>query len=81
MSAVVNVYDAKTNLSRLLERASAGEEILIARAGKPIARLVPLAPMVPQAPRKPRVGGQLAGLTIPDEFFAPLSEAELADWE
>ncbi len=75
MSAVVNIYDAKTNLSRLVERAAAGEEIIIARAGKPMVRLVPVEP------RKPRVGGQLAGLVIPDEFFAPLSDEELAEWE
>ena len=41
MSQIVNVHDAKTHLSRLLERAEAGEEIVIARAGRPIARLVP----------------------------------------
>jgi prevent-host-death family protein len=40
----INVYDAKTQLSRLLERVEAGEEIVIARAGKPVARLVPLPP-------------------------------------
>ena len=39
----VNVYEAKTHLSQLLDRAAAGEEIVIARAGRPIARLVPLA--------------------------------------
>jgi prevent-host-death family protein len=41
MAQTVNVHDAKTHLSRLLERAEAGEEIVIARAGKPVARLVP----------------------------------------
>ncbi|MDB5101765.1 MAG: antitoxin [Cyanobacteria bacterium RYN_339] len=40
--SIVNIHDAKTHLSRLLERAAAGEEIVIARAGKPIARLMPL---------------------------------------
>jgi prevent-host-death family protein len=43
MSESVNVYEAKTHLSQLLDRAAAGEEIVIARAGRPIARLVPLA--------------------------------------
>lgn len=43
MSSVVNVHDAKTHLSRLLDRAAAGEEIVIGRAGKPVARLVALA--------------------------------------
>lgn len=41
MAETVNVHDAKTHLSRLLERAESGEEIVIARAGKPVARLVP----------------------------------------
>jgi prevent-host-death family protein len=41
--APINIYDAKTQLSALVERAAAGEEIVIAKAGKPVARLVPLA--------------------------------------
>lgn len=41
---IVNIHEAKTHLSRLLERAAAGEEIVIARAGKPLARLMPLEP-------------------------------------
>lgn len=62
---VVNVHDAKTHLSRLLDRAAAGEEIVIGRAGKPVARLVPLAE------RSPRVFGALAGqITIGDDFDA-----------
>jgi prevent-host-death family protein len=52
---LVNVHEAKTHLSRLLDRAAAGEEIVIGRAGKPVARLVPLAD------RQPRVFGALAG--------------------
>ncbi|MDF2735500.1 MAG: prevent-host-death protein [Chloroflexota bacterium] len=53
---IVNVHAAKTNLSRLLERAEAGEEIVIGRAGKPIARLVPY-----RADRPKRVFGALKG--------------------
>jgi prevent-host-death family protein len=57
MSAeIVNVHAAKTNLSRLLERAEAGEEIVIARAGKPVAKLVPFV-----ADRPKRVFGRLKG--------------------
>ena len=52
---VVNVHEAKTHLSKLLERAHAGEEIILAKAGKPYARLMPLA-------SKRRRGGQLPGL-------------------
>ena len=70
----VNIHHAKTHLSRLLERANAGEVIIIAKNGKPYARLVPLeAP----APRRP---GLLKG-KIEDSFFEPLPEAELEGWE
>jgi prevent-host-death family protein len=48
MTASVNVYEAKTHLSQLLDRAAAGEEIVIARAGRPVARLVPLSGAPPQ---------------------------------
>ena len=47
MARTVNVHEAKSSLSRLLERAEAGEEIVIARAGKPVARLVPYTPERP----------------------------------
>ncbi len=71
---MVNVHEAKTHLSRLLERAHAGEEIIIAKAGTPVARLCPLkAP----APRQP---GLLRG-RVDDAFFEPLPEDELAAWE
>jgi prevent-host-death family protein len=69
MTDTVNIYDAKTNLSKLVDRAAAGEEIIIAKAGKPKAKLVPY-----QSPRKKRRGGQnLLGITyIADDFDAPL---------
>jgi prevent-host-death family protein len=51
VSTQVNIHEAKTHLSRLLERVAAGEEIVIARAGAPIARLVPWLPI--EAARKP----------------------------
>ena len=63
---VVNVHEAKTHLSRLLERVDAGEEIVIARNGKPVARLVPVS----AEPRRP---GRLKGrLRIGTDFDAPL---------
>lgn len=68
----VNLYEAKTHLSKLVERAAAGEEIVIAKAGRPLARLVPLA-----APRPmPRKLGPLAGqgYWIGDDFDDPLPE-------
>ena len=60
----INIHAAKTHLSRLVEEAAAGEEIVITKGGKPLARLCPLAP----APRK-RVLGRLEGkLVVPDNF-------------
>jgi len=69
MTETVNLYDAKTNLSKLVERAASGEEIIIAKAGKPMARLVPYL-----SPRKKRIGGQnLLGITyIAEDFDGPL---------
>jgi prevent-host-death family protein len=69
MTDTVNIYDAKTNLSKLVERAAAGEEIVIAKAGKPKAKLVPYQP-----PRKKRrFGHNLLGISyIADDFDAPL---------
>jgi len=64
----VNVHEAKTQLSRLLERVHAGEEIIIAKSGQPYARLVPLAARTPQ-----REAGTLKGLVeLSDDFFEPL---------
>jgi prevent-host-death family protein len=75
MSLVVNVHEAKTHFSRLLDQAHAGQEIILAKAGKPYARLMPLA--AEPAHRQP---GRLPG-RVGDEFFAPLPEDELAAWE
>ena len=66
----VNMHAAKTHLSRLVEKAAAGEEIIIAKAGVPVARLMPLA--VPQKTKRP--AGLLAGRVIPKEFYEPLPE-------
>ena len=75
----INIHAAKTQLSRLVDQAAAGEEIIIARSGKPVARLVPLA-NVPIAPR--RVLGRLAGeLIIPAAFDSPLPNDVLAGFE
>lgn len=66
----MNVHEAKTHLSRLLERAHAGEEIVIAKSGKPYARLVPLK--AGKAERKP---GTLRGqVELTDAFFDPLPD-------
>ena len=73
---VFNVHQAKTHLSKLLVRVEAGEDIVIARRGEPVARLVAYKS---RGKRRPDV---LKGkLTIPDSFFDPLPEEELATWE
>jgi prevent-host-death family protein len=81
MSAIVNVHEAKTHLSRLLDRAHAGEEIIVAKAGKPYARLVKLEE--PEAlPFKRKPGGWPGLGAIPDSvWFEPLSDEELDAWE
>ena len=66
----VNVHEAKTHLSRLLERVAAGEEILISKAGKPMAKLTPLSK--PQINRVP--GLDKGVIEIPDDFDAPLPD-------
>lgn len=72
---IVNVHAAKTNLSKLIEQACSGEEIVIARDSKPVAKLVPI-----DGPK--REFGVLKGkLVIPDSFFDPLPDDELDAWE
>lgn len=71
---MVNVHEAKTHFSKLLEQAHAGEEIIVCKAGKPYARLMPLAN---SARRKP---GQFPEIDT-SMFFEPLPEDELAAWE
>ena len=74
---IVNIHDAKTHLSRLLEEVAAGGEVVIARAGKPIARLVPM-----EAAPRPKLLGLLAGqIEVPEDFDAPLPPDVLADFE
>jgi prevent-host-death family protein len=70
MIHTVNIHEAKTHLSKLLARVCGGEEIVIARAGKPVARLVPVEP--PRAPRQP--GSAKGQIWISDDFNAPLPE-------
>ncbi len=73
----VNIHEAKTHLSRLLEQVAGGKEIVIARAGKPIARLVPLDAL----PKKRQLGLLKGRLNVPEDFDAPLTDAELALFE
>jgi prevent-host-death family protein len=73
----VPIHEAKTHLSRLIERACQGEEVVISRGRRPVVRLVPL---VDQAPK--RKFGALRGRIRTDEsFFEPLPEEEIEAWE
>jgi prevent-host-death family protein len=80
MPVSVNVHDAKTQFSKLLERAHGGEEIILAKAGKPYARMMPIEAQPKLPPRTP--GGLKIKGDIPDSvWFDPLPEDELAAWE
>ena len=76
---VVNVHQAKTHLSRLIDEAHAGETIVLAKAGKPWARLMPLAPPAPQ-----RLPGRLSSqgpLSQPNMLLEPIDASDLQSWE
>lgn len=73
----VNIHEAKTHLSRLLEQVAGGEEVVIAKAGKAIARLVPLE----AAPKKRQLGLLKGKLKVPDDFDAPMTDEELSLFE
>jgi len=75
MTITVNVHEAKTHFSRLLDKAHAGQEIILAKSGKPYARLVPLAPEA--GGRRP---GRLQG-RVGERFFDPLPDSELDVWD
>lgn len=74
MTIQVNVQEAKTRLSQILAQAENGEDVVIARDGTPIARLVPIGPP------PPRSVGFVAG-SVPQSFFEPLPDDELERWE
>ena len=70
----VNIHHAKTHLSRLLDQAAAGDEVIIAKAGRPIARLVPITD---SSPRRPG----LAKGRVTKAFFEPLDDDEISAWD
>lgn len=74
MPAAINLNEAKANLSRLVDAAIAGEEIIIAKAGKPAVRLTPVDGLTPRQPG-------IAKGRVTEAFFEPLPESELAAWE
>jgi prevent-host-death family protein len=77
MSVIVNIHEAKTNFSRLLAQVEKGEEVIISKAGKPIARLIPFE----EKPKR-RVAGSAKGrIEVADDFDAPLPESILNQFE
>jgi prevent-host-death family protein len=75
--SITTIHEAKTNLSRLIEKAERGEEVIIARGKKPVVKLVPV-----EEPPKKRVPGLWKGkYTIPEAFFDPLPPEELEAWD
>ena len=77
MPVQVNIHEAKTHLSKLLARVREGEEIIIAKAGKPIARLVPVV----DRPSRRLPGSAKGKVTIASDFDAPLPEAIMQEFE
>jgi len=73
----VNIHEAKTHLSRLIEEVAAGDEVVIAKAGKPVVRIVPF--VKPKPPR--RLGGLQGKIRMTDDFDAPLPDDLLAAFE
>jgi len=75
--AQINIHEAKTHLSKILDRVSAGEEIIIAKAGKPVARIVPVFPEEAQ-----RIPGTYRGrVKIAEDFDGPLPDEVLDSFE
>jgi prevent-host-death family protein len=74
---IINIHEAKTHLSRIVDEVAAGSEVIIAKAGKPMARLMPLTGI----PREKKLGLLKGKIKIPDDFNAPLPEDVIADFE
>ena len=77
MATVINIHQAKTHLSRIVDEVAAGREVIIAKAGRQVARLVP----IDSKPRPKRFGGLKGRVKVPDDFNAPLDAAVIAAFE
>ena len=77
MPKTINIHEAKTHLSRLLERVSEGEEIVISKAGRPVARLVPAG----ERPERREPGSASGLVVVGEDFDAPLPEEVLEPFE
>ena len=77
MRTVINIHEAKTHLSRIVDEVAAGAEIIIAKAGKPLAKLTPISALV----TKKKLGLLKGKIKVPDDFNASLPEEVLAAFE
>jgi prevent-host-death family protein len=77
MATVVTIPKAKTHLSRIIDQVMAGREVIIAKAGRGVARLVPLE----AGPRPKKLGGLKGRIKVPDDFNAPLDDRVVAAFE
>lgn len=77
MASIINIHEAKTHLSRIVDEVAAGAEVIIAKAGKPMARLMPLTGVG----RVKKLGLLRGKIRIPDDFNAPLPEDVIAGFE
>ena len=77
MATVVNIHQAKTHLSRIVDEAAAGREVIIAKAGRKVARLVPIE----QQPRPKKLGGLKGRIKVPNDFNMPLDSSVIAAFE
>lgn len=77
MTNIINIHEAKTHLSRIVDEVAAGAEVIIAKAGKPMARLSPFGGV----PRRKKLGLLKGRIKVPDDFNAPLTEDVIAGFE
>jgi prevent-host-death family protein len=77
VDSIINIHEAKTHLSRIVDEVAAGAEVIIAKAGKPMARLSPIVP----ASRPKKLGLLKGRIKVPDDFNTPLDEEIVADFE
>jgi len=77
MREIINIHDAKTHLYSIVDRVAAGAEVVIAKAGKPMARLSPIE----RTPKNKKLGMLKGRITVPKDFNAPLEESVAGDFE
>lgn len=77
MATIVNIHEAKTHFSRIVDQAAGGEEVIIAKAGRKVAKLVPLS----SRPQPKKLGALRGRIQVPDDFNTPLADDVIASFE